>query len=215
MLAKEGFDNWAQSYDEGISEAGDEYPFGGYYDVLTCVHSLIDCPEEKKILDIGVGTGLLSYLLYKRGSRICGIDFSEKMLERARRKVPKACFYCHDFSKGLPVEVTENRFDYVVSSYAFHHLKNQEKIELLNLIRPILKDNGKIIIADISFTNRQQLEACRAQYKDQWDHQEEYVVAETFMKDLEAMGWKCQYQQISHCGGVLTIEAPRCSLELS
>lgn len=205
MLGKEGFDQWAGNYDERISQDSTGYPFEGYYDVLAYVHSLIDNPVEKKILDIGVGTGLLSYLLYKRGSQIWGLDFSEKMIERAQRKMPKASFFQHDFSRGLPDEVSTMKFDYIISSYAIHHLNDEGKIKLVEELKTILKDTGKIIIADVAFTNREELEACKKQYQGHWDNQEAYIVADSLMTVLENAGWQCEYHQVSFCGGVLDL----------
>jgi len=115
------------------------------------VHSLIKESEKKKILDVGVGTGLLAYKLYKKGGQIYGIDFSEKMLELAEQRMPKGKFYCYDFKCGLPKDLYGIYFDYIVSSYAIHHLNDEEKANFILKLKGILKENGKIIIADISF----------------------------------------------------------------
>jgi putative AdoMet-dependent methyltransferase len=77
MLDNKGFDKWAGGYDASIQRHSKGYPFEGYYNVLSYVHSLIKESKEKKIFDVGVGTGLLTYELYKKGAQIYGIDFSE------------------------------------------------------------------------------------------------------------------------------------------
>lgn len=83
MLDNKGFDKWAGEYDASIQRHSEGYPFEGYYNLLSYVHSLIKESKEIKILDVGVGTGLLTHKLYKKGGQIYGIDFSEKMLELA------------------------------------------------------------------------------------------------------------------------------------
>lgn len=51
-----------------------------------------------------------------------------------------------------------------------------------------LKARGKIIIADISFNTRQELENCKKEAKGNWDADEYYIVAEEFRRDLENVG---------------------------
>ena len=105
MLDNKGFDKWAEEYDASIQRHSEGYPFEGCYNVLSYVRSLIKEPKEKKILDIGVGTGLLTYELYKKGGQIYRIDFSEKMLELAKQKIPKGKFYCYDIKSDLPKDL--------------------------------------------------------------------------------------------------------------
>jgi len=69
-------------------------------------------------LDIGIGTGLLTNELYKKGANIFGLDFSERMITEARIKMPKGSFYNSDMKDGIPEEISSMRFDYIVSSYA-------------------------------------------------------------------------------------------------
>jgi len=86
MLDNKGFDKWAGEYDALIKRHSEGCPFEGYYNVLSYVHSLIKKSKETKILDVGVGTGLLTDELYKKGGQIYGIDFSGKVLELAEQK---------------------------------------------------------------------------------------------------------------------------------
>jgi putative AdoMet-dependent methyltransferase len=154
MLDNKGFDKWAGEYDASIQRYSKGYPFEGYYNN---VHSLIKESKEKKILDVGVGTGLLTYELYKKGGQIYGIDFSEKMLGLAKQKMPKGKFYCYDIKSGLPKDLDRVKFDYIVSSYVIHHLDDEEKVNFILKLKGILKENGKIIIADISFKNHKDM----------------------------------------------------------
>lgn len=56
------------------------------------VQNMIKLDKDVKILDIGIGTGLLTEELYKKGAQIHGIDFSKKMLEIAEKKMPGGIF---------------------------------------------------------------------------------------------------------------------------
>jgi len=205
MLDNKGFDKWAGEYDASIKRHSKGYPFEGYYDVLSYVHSLIKESKETKILDAGVGTGLLTYELYKKGAQIYGFDFSEKMLELAKQKMPKGKFYCYDFKYGLPKDLDGAKFDYIVSSYAIHHLDDEEKVNFILKLKGILKENGKIIIADISFKNYKDLLYCRNISRSKWDDDEIYIVADKMVKRLTEFGLIVRYTQASSCAGVLEI----------
>lgn len=45
----------------------------------------------------------------------------------------------------------DKKFDYVVSSYAIHHIDNDAKINFIFQLKNVLKNNGRIIIADVAF----------------------------------------------------------------
>ncbi len=206
MLDNKGFDKWAGEYDASIKRHSEGYPFEGYYNVLSYVHGLIKESKETKILDVGVGTGLLTYELYKKGAQIYGIDFSEKMLELAEQKMPKGKFCCYDFKHGLPKELDGAKFDYIVSSYAIHHLNDEEKVNFILKLKGTLKENGKIIIEDISFKNHEDMLYCKNVSGNKWDNDEIYLVADKMVKRLNESGLMVRYAQISSCAGVLEIK---------
>lgn len=74
-----------------------------------------------------------------------------------------------DFSQGLPNEIKDSRFDYIISTYAIHHLTDKEKIGFIELLITLLNENGKVLIGDVSFETRNDLETCKEKYKELWD----------------------------------------------
>ena len=82
-------------------------------------HELIvnlDLDETKTILDLGCGYGSLLDFFKKNKIKILeknyfGVDFSEKMIQEAQSKFPKAEFICSDF-----FEISLKKFDYVICS---------------------------------------------------------------------------------------------------
>src|SRR3989338_6251916 len=58
------------------------------------------------ILDAGCGVGLNSEYLIKKGFNVLGIDFSEKMLEIAKGKVPDGEFRVMDIRDLSELEIT-------------------------------------------------------------------------------------------------------------
>lgn len=205
MLDNKGFDKWAGEYDKSIAESSKGYPFEGYYDVLSSVHTLIKEPKGKNILDIGIGTGLLTIELYKNGANIFGLDFSERMITEAKVKMPSSSFYVSDMKDGVPEAISSQCFDYIVSSYAIHHLDKEEKLKFINELKAILSDEGSIIIADIAFVNNEDMTKCKSESGDEWDDEEHYMVIDELTTDLMDMGLTSNYTQISKYAGVLEL----------
>ena len=204
MLNSKGFDLWADGYDKtvGISDEESTYPFTGYKEVLGRIFKAIMETTNAVVLDIGFGTGTLTMKLYEQGCSIYGQDFSARMIALASEKMPNAHLYQGDFSKGL-VEPLQNRhYDYIVATYSLHHLTDAQKSVFLTELRDHLKENGKIMIGDVAFETRKDLERCRLAAGDAWDDEEIYFVAEELRKDLPGLS----FMQVSDCAGILMLD---------
>lgn len=206
MLSRQGFDLWADQYDADTKQAddGDRYPFAGYRRVLNHIYRSIRSVDAKAVLDIGIGTAVLASRLYRDGYAITGVDFSAKMLEAARQKMPLAALYQCDFSQDIPKPVMRQRFDHIVCTYAIHHLADAQKITLIMALFNRLNNGGAIYIGDVAFSNRKELLHCREQYADEWDDDEYYLVFDELHEALRDK-CTCRFEQMSLCGGVITI----------
>jgi len=206
MLNNKGFDLWANEYDKSVnlSEENNEYPFAGYKKVLNYIYNEVMNKDSAKVLDIGFGTGILTTQLYNNNHQITGIDFSRNMINIAKERMPQAKLIRWDFTKGVPDEIKNSKFDYIISTYAIHHLKDEEKTDFIKLLSSNLTSDGKIIIGDVSFETREQLEKCKNKYKNYWDNEEYYFVEEEITKNLKEK-YNCEYIKLSHCAGVITI----------
>ena len=203
MLDKKGFDLWADGYDiaVGISDEENSYPFAGYKDVLGTIYKTIMEKQNAVVLDIGFGTGTLTAKLYENGCSIYGQDFSARMIELAAQKMPKANLYQGDFSQSLVKELLRQNYDFIVATYSLHHLSDKQKITLLHTLRCCLNPGGQILIGDVAFENRSQLEQCRKEAGDDWDDEEIYFVAEEIKKEFPTM----TFTKISFCAGILAL----------
>lgn len=206
MLNKQGFDIWANKYDQSVKVSEDQslYPFAGYKKVINTIYNEIMQKKHALVLDIGIGTAILSHRLYDNGHSIDGLDFSAKMIEIAQAKMPKANVLECDFSAGLPKEIKEKKYDFIVSTYALHHLNDDEKLTFIKELLPLIMDNGKIFIGDIAFQNRDNLEDCRKESITYWDDDEFYFVYDEFVVMLQTI-CTCEFHPISHCGGILIL----------
>lgn len=203
MLNETGFDLWADGYDRsvGLSDKQDTYPFAGYKQILNAIYNRVLSEPGKTVLDIGFGTGTLTARLYEQGCHIYGQDFSPRMLELARQKMPGAQLYQGDFSRGLAEELQAQRYDAIIATYSLHHLTDHQKIQFIQQLKSLLRPGGGIYIGDVAFETRQELEACRAQAGESWDDGEIYFVYE----ELKPMIPELTFTKYSKCAGLLEL----------
>ena len=106
-----------------------------------------------KILDVGCGTGRHSIELSKRGYEVTGIDLSDSLLERARKKAEKSNLkidFVKQDARNLPYQ---KKFDIVIMlcEGGFPLMESDEmNFEILKSISRSLKDNGKIIFTTLN-----------------------------------------------------------------
>lgn len=199
------FDSWAPRYDADVAQtdAHNLYPFAGYNQVLGEIYARVTRSPGARILDLGFGTAALTAGLYKFGCQVTGLDFSTEMIAIARQRMPSARLIQYDFTLGLPRELKHDRFDCILSTYAFHHVPDARKADLLNQLLTHLSPNGQILIGDIAFETLDQREQCRLDSGDGWDVDEDYIVYETLGPLLTDI--KHTFVQISFCAGILTL----------
>ncbi len=154
---KWGFDGWAKSYDQDVTEAAksNHWIFKDYNRVLDKVVSYGNLASNRysTVLDIGVGTGNLASRLTGKDNKIIGIDTSREMMEICKQKHPEIELKIGDF---LKIPLPAQSVDVVVSSYAFHHLTPAEKSESIMEIKRVLKPKGRVVIADLMFKDASQ-----------------------------------------------------------
>ena len=204
MLNSNGFDVWADGYDESVrlADENDAYPFAGYATILREIYGRVCASGAKAVLDIGFGTGPLAGQLYQQGCDVFGQDFSSRMIQLAQGKMPRAQLYQGDFSLGLVQELKQQRYDAIIATYALHHLTDEQKVAFFQELLPLLQDNGCIYVGDVAFATRAQLEQCKAQAGDDWDASEIYFVYD----ELKQAFPQLRFEPVSHCAGLLTLK---------
>ena len=204
MLNSNGFDVWADGYDESVrlADENDAYPFAGYAAILKEIYGRVCASGAKTVLDIGFGTGTLAGQLYQQGCDVFGQDFSSRMIQLAQGKMPRAKLYQGDFSLGLVQALKQQRYDAIIATYALHHLTDEQKAAFLQELLPLLQDNGCIYVGDVAFATRAQLEQCKAQAGDDWDASEIYFVYD----ELKQAFPQLRFEPVSHCAGLLTLK---------
>ena len=97
--------------------------------------------RENTVLDLGIGTGkfLELFLSEKKWSRAVGLDFSQAMLEEAKRTLPDQVECVLGDFHNLPFE--KESFDLVISAFTLRSVKDMPKFT--QEVFGILTENGK------------------------------------------------------------------------
>jgi putative AdoMet-dependent methyltransferase len=198
---KGNHDEEADSYDISVKSGYDRGDLirEKYFEVHEKVISLMKFKTGMKILDIGIGTGLLTEKL-PHNVRIFGIDISKRMLAKVKEKhlnveLRLGSFLQIPFGKGF--------FDKIISTFAFHHVPYGKQHEVFNNMDDILTPGGSIIIGDLMFKNKNIKVRLRTKFKDLGSDalylfDEEYpAFIDESTKYLMNLGYKISYSQIS------------------
>ena len=146
MNIKEQFNFVAQEYDANRKKF---IPcFDDYYENSTkFIVSNIEKP--RRVLDLGAGTGLLSYFWYQQCSsaEYVLVDIADEMLNVARKRfdgIDSISYQVLDYSKELP----DGDFDVITSALSIHHLENEDKQKLFAHIYDKLPSGGMFVNYD-------------------------------------------------------------------
>lgn len=218
-MIQELFDRLAAVYDQGVIESDKEnaFPFAGYQKTLDFIADEIAGKArlgKVRLLDLGIGTGLLETRLAPETIELTGVDLSSGMLEICRLRHPEATLHHFDFLRGIPSR-EQNKWDVIVSTYAMHHFSTDDFMRLIDDLLEILTPFGRIYIGDILFIDGREREACRIRNLDSWDSNEYYHAYDEILAKARGK-LALSFLKTSFCGGVLIVEkfhelnAPEC-----
>ncbi len=181
MNIEEQFNLIAQEYDANRKKfipCFDDY----YISTTKFIASNIAVP--KRVLDLGAGTGLLSYFWYCHfpATEYVLVDIADDMLQIARKRfsgIDTVSYQTVDYSKELPVQ----DFDAIVSALSIHHLENMDKEKLFKRIYDKLPEGGL-------FVNYDQFCAGQADMDDWFDSYWESQLAESGLTEHDIALWK-------------------------
>ncbi|MDR3622066.1 MAG: methyltransferase domain-containing protein [Paludisphaera borealis] len=105
-------------------------------------------PDGARLLDAGCGPGLVSAAFLEAGYRVEGVDLSNEMIERARKR----CAFAGDRAQFRQASIFEPGiealapFDGAVSRYVIHHMLDPERF--LERQVELLKPGGVLVACD-------------------------------------------------------------------
>jgi demethylmenaquinone methyltransferase/2-methoxy-6-polyprenyl-1,4-benzoquinol methylase len=97
------------------------------------------------VLDACCGTGDLAIACARAGGRVTGLDFSERMLERARRKAPDLEWVDGDL---LALPFADESFDAATVGFGVRNVEDLDRA--LAELRRVLRPGGRLGILEIT-----------------------------------------------------------------
>lgn len=136
---RSGYDRWAEVYDHDLN------PLVALEDPV--VRDAVGDVRGLSVLDLGCGTGRHALWLAAAGADATAVDFSEGMLDEARRKpgADTVRWLAHDLHEPLPF--ADAAFDRVVSGLVLEHLRDLGAF--FRKVRRIVKPDGVAVVSTI------------------------------------------------------------------
>jgi len=107
----------------------------------------IDFKDSMQVMDLGAGTGLLSYFIAPHVSKIIAVDNSPSMLEEFENKASEFDSETEVIQADISKDDLHRTFDGIISSMTIHHVEDTKA--LFSKLYNILNDGGFIAIADL------------------------------------------------------------------
>lgn len=141
MDNQQAYDVWAESYDTGRNKTRD-------IEANALRESLSDCPaSELDILEIGCGTGKNTGWLLSKAKNLVGVDFSAKMLARAKEKIADEHVEFRKCDLREEWTFSEKQFDLVTCSLALEHIEDINFV--FGQARRVLRAGGLFYIGEL------------------------------------------------------------------
>lgn len=139
MSIAKSYNSWAEQYDTNENKTRD-------LDKKATIETLSKYAFDN-VIELGCGTGKNTEWLITKAKSIMGLDFSEEMLNKAKRKINsnKIKFLQTNLKEPWPVE--NNFADLITCSLTLEHIKNLNPI--FNQAHLKLKTGGKFFISEL------------------------------------------------------------------
>lgn len=139
--------------------------------------------KNKKVLDVGAGTGRLSLMLSKAGAQVTAVDVSEAMLKILKNKDKKIEIIVGD-AQSLPFE--DAAFDIVAAAFLVVHLKDPSVF--FDEAYRVLKDGGILAVSNINQKEPPEVNTKEGKIKiESYYHRRDKIV-----EDLESLAFQIE-----------------------
>lgn len=97
---------------------------------------------NKRIIDIGCGTGGFTLKLAGKSNYVLGVDISARMIETAQKRKKQQNITNVDFTQLNALQLSKfvkGKFDYTIIAFIIHEIVDSERIILLKELRKVAK----------------------------------------------------------------------------
>lgn len=112
--------------------------------VYEVMHSLLADTQSGTLLDVSCGNGELLSRLTDTSLRLCGVDFSPKMITEARKSLDGRAHLEVESAEHLPF--ADASVDVLTCTFAFHHYTHPDAV--LKEFYRVMKPGATLLIAD-------------------------------------------------------------------
>ncbi|WLR51379.1 class I SAM-dependent methyltransferase [Bacillus tianshenii] len=193
------FDEWAKSYDEAVVGHDLEYK-----DVFINYDKILEETAEATfghVIEFGLGTGNLTEKLITKGRSVYGVEPSAEMRTIATKKLNDVTIVDGDF---LNFPAPKEPVDSITSTYAFHHLTDEEKDRAIQTYSHMLPTGGVIAFADTIFQDEEAKQAMISKSEQQGFlnlaqdlRTEYYTTIEFFEQTFEKHDFSVSFKRIN------------------
>jgi cyclopropane fatty-acyl-phospholipid synthase-like methyltransferase len=107
----------------------------------------IELTSQMEVMDLGAGTGLLSYFIAPHVSKIIAVDNSPSMLNEFKEKASQFQSDTQIVLADISKDEINLTFDAIISSMTIHHVEDTKAI--FSKLYNMLNKNGSIALADL------------------------------------------------------------------
>lgn len=134
------FDKRAKTWDSG------DIRVNGAATIADAIKEKITLKKDMDIMDFGVGTGLLGFIIAEDVKKVYGVDTSTQMLAKLQEKNSSEVSI-EAIHQDIVKEPLSQTFNGVVSSMTLHHVEDLKAF--FDVIYKNINDDGFIAIADL------------------------------------------------------------------
>lgn len=137
---KNSYDRVAEDYAEQFRGEMEKKPFD-----RKMLDWLIEKVGDRSVIcDMGCGPGQIARYLHDRGAKVCGVDLSEVMIERALLLNPDISFQQGDML--ALTEVADNSYGGVAAFYSIVHVPRPMVTQALQELKRTLRPDGVLLL---------------------------------------------------------------------
>ncbi|HLC59525.1 MAG TPA: class I SAM-dependent methyltransferase [archaeon] len=144
-MAKDSIEGTIERYNETAADyAKNRYDLSKYPQVIKDLYKFVTYTNPNDlVLDVGCGPGRDMNYFLGNGRRAMGIDFSQEMINEAKKRVYAEVLHM-DMRRML---FEDEMFDGIWSCASFLHIPKSESMQTLQEFRRVLKPKGLLYIS--------------------------------------------------------------------
>lgn len=119
--------------------------------VFPALHKALGDVRNKKILDLGCGSGYFSHSLVQRGANVVGVDISEKWIDICKKEYANVKNLEFFIADGFDLrQFADETFDFVIMNMVFINISALDKVKkIFQEVSRVLKKSGQLIFTDL------------------------------------------------------------------